>query len=93
MGSRGKRLCDDISLSLQLRLNIVQYSVKRQRRANRDLQGSKIIEDFTTRTEPNAWIARIHSRLPMILPHCGVEPWLDPRIESRRAFGLGEDVL
>jgi putative SOS response-associated peptidase YedK len=30
-------------------------------------------------TEPNQWMARIHNRMPAILPDNGLEAWLDPR--------------
>jgi putative SOS response-associated peptidase YedK len=39
-------------------------------------------------TEPNAWMARIHNRRPVILPDNGVEAWLDPRTDAEELSGL-----
>src|SRR5215510_5920271 len=41
------------------------------------------IPTFTVVTvEPNQWMARIHNRMPAILPDDGIETWLDPTLSD-----------
>lgn len=39
-------------------------------------------------TAPNALLAPIHNRMPVMLPDDAVEPWLDPQVPAERAMGL-----
>jgi putative SOS response-associated peptidase YedK len=41
------------------------------------------IPTFTVVTvEPNQWMAKIHNRMPAILPDDGIETWLDPAVSD-----------
>jgi len=53
-------------------------------------EGSKgrPIPTFTIVTvEPNQWMAKIHDRMPAILPDDGIETWLDPAVSDPEVLG------
>lgn len=54
-----------------------------------DPESRESLETFAiVTTEPNPLAARVHDRMPVILPDAARATWLDPRAERERLLGL-----
>jgi putative SOS response-associated peptidase YedK len=52
-----------------------------------DRQSSELVESCTIiTTTPNQLVARVHDRMPVILPPELEQPWLDPDVEADEAL-------